>query len=254
MAEAPRTLRLLTPQAERPAGVNALRVDLGAFIAAAREVGPDPALLLLTVRALSLRGDVGVQLSDLSWILGVTTGQIFGWLGQLEASGLAVWHARGGVVTIEIASPETERTLFAPEDNPGVVHTLPTHWFIRTLPLLRRRTAFLVYLFLRSHERASGLTGPLTLGSIARACGIKNGISLYLSLARLRRFGLVLPTGKHGRFVLADPPPLTRFQRRYLELLASGALPVTGAGRILLALVLVTPAALLAWLLYHFRR
>lgn len=248
MVDAPRTLRLLAPRAERPVGVNALRVDLGAFIATTRDVGPDAALLLLTVRALSLRDDVAVRLTDLSWMLGATTGEIFRWLEALERSGLAVWHARGNAITVEIARPEIERTLFAPDDHPGVTHVLPTHWFIRTLPLVGRR-ALLVYLFLRSHERASGLTAPLTLGSIARACGIRSGLALHLSLSRLRRHGLVVPTGRHGRFILADPQPLTRFQRRYLALLASGTFPVTGRGRIVLAFMLLAPVAFLAWLL-----
>ncbi|MCG3193069.1 MAG: hypothetical protein DIJKHBIC_02318 [Thermoanaerobaculia bacterium] len=253
MADAPRTLRLLALRAERPVGVNALRVDLGAFIATTRDVGPDAALLLLTVRALALRDDVAVQLTDLSWMLGATTGNIFRWLEALERSGLAVWHARGSAITIEIARPEIERpeierTLFAPDDHPGVTHVLPTHWFIRTLPLVGRR-ALLVYLFLRSHERASGLTAPLTLGSIARACGIRSGLALHLSLSRLGRHGLVVPAGRHGQFILADPQPLTQFQRRYLALLASGTLPVTGRGRIVLAFMLLAPVAVLAWLL-----
>lgn len=214
---------------EKPLGLPALSVDLGSFLATAREVGMDAALLLLTARALTMRRHGPVTLAELRWVLGARRRTIRRWLNALERSGLAVWHDDGGVLRIDVASMETERTLFSPDDAPGVIHRLPTFWFVRTLPLVGRR-AFLVYLYLRSRERAAGLTAPLTLGMVARACALRSAGSSAWALRRLRRAGLVTVGGGHGRFMLTDPPPLTRWERTVLSWKASGVFPVTVLG------------------------
>lgn len=250
MAEELHSVRLLRQKAEPPAGGIVLRVDLGACFATAREVGPDPVLLLLTVRALALRDDTAVRISDLCWILSTTPGQIARWLEALEAANLVAWQARGGSLVVEIIRTETERPLFSPEDHPGVVHLVPTVWFLR-LPIVGRR-GFLIYLFLRSHERAASITEPVTLRAIAQAAGIRTGLGLRLVLARLARARIVTPTGKHGRFVVTDPPPPTRWQRRYLNLLASGALPPTRSGRALVVVALALPIVIFLWILTLF--
>ncbi len=214
---------------ERPLGLPALAVDLGSFLATAREVGADALLLLLTARALAMRRHGRVPLDELRWVLGASRRTIRRWLDALERSGLAVWHDERGLLRVDVASTETERTLFAPEDAPGVVHRIPTFWFVRTLPLVGRR-AFLVYLYLRSRERAAGLTAPLTLGMVARACGIRSPRQAAWALGRLRRAGLVTTAGGHGRFLLTDPPPLRRWERLLLLWRASGAFPATRLG------------------------
>lgn len=239
MRELPSYIRVARPIQEGAIGQSALTLDLGAFFATARDVGFDPALLLLTMRALMLRHPFGVPLAELSWVLGAERREILRWLTLLEDSGLAIWQARGTAIILEVAATETERTLFGPEDAPGALHRIPSHWFVRALPLVGRR-AFLVYLYLRSRERLSGLTAPLTLGMIARASGQSAG-GAKRSLARLRRTGLSADGGGHGRYVLTDPPPLTRLQRMYLRWLSAGALPPTRSGRVHLALWLALP-------------
>ncbi len=214
---------------EKPLGLPALSVDLGSFLATAREVGTDAALLLLTARALSLRRRGPVALAELRWVLRATRRTIRRWLDALERSGLAVWHDDGGMLRLDVASTETEHTLFSPDDAPGVVHRLPTYWFVRTLPLVGRR-AFLVYLYLRSRERAAGLTAPVTLGMVARSCALRSARVAGRALRRLRRAGLVTVAGGHGRFMLTDPPPLTRLERMVLSWKASGVFPVTVLG------------------------
>lgn len=243
MRDLPSYIRIARPVAEGPLGPSALAVDLGGFFATAREVGFDPALLLLTLRALMLRHPFGVPVHDLQWTLGAERREIFRWLGFLEDAGLATWQARANTVAVEVDATEAERTLFGPEDEPGVIHRVPARWFVRTLPLVGRR-AFLAYLYLRSREHASGLTAPLTVGMVARASG-QSARSAAKSLRRLRRAGLSADGGGHGRFVLTDPPPLSRLQRSYLRWLETGALPPTRAGRIRLGLGLALPPLVL---------
>lgn len=244
-------VRLVRPRREPDLGLRTVTVDLGSLLATGREIGMDAMLLLLTVRALALRRDGDVPLRELAWTLGAPRRAVLSWLQALERAGLAVWTGGDDTVTLEVASSETERTLFGPDDAPGVLHRLPTHWFVRTLPLLGRR-AFTVYLYLRSRERAAGLTEPLTVGSIARACGLRGAFRTNLALRRLTRAGLVASGGSLGRFVLADPRPLTRWQRRYLAWLASGALPPTRAGRLLLLASVALPVLLVLTLFLRF--
>jgi len=241
MSEPRPQLQLVHPSPEARLGLPALKVDLGTFLATARTVGADAGLTLLTVRALSLRSKGAVPLRELGWTLGGSEGEVRHWLRVLEIRGLCVVHeTRSGSIRLEVASTETERTLFGPDDAPGVVHLVPTHWFVRTLPLLGRR-AFLAYLYLRSRERAAGLTEQLTVGGVARACGFSGARQTGRALRRLTRARLIARAGTRGRFVLADPPPLTGRQRKYLAWLASGALPPTRRGRIALAVGLVVP-------------
>ena len=223
------SLALSRLRPEKPLGLSAVSVDLGSFLATAREVGTDAGLLLLTVRALTLRRNAPIPLRELRWVLGATRRTIRRWLDALERSGLAVWHDDGGLLRLDVSSTETERTLFSPDDAPGVIHRIPTFWFVRTLPLVGRR-AFLVYLYLRSRERAAGLTAPLTLGMVARACALPAPRHAARALRRLRRAGLVMAAGGHGRFMLSDPPPLSRWERLLLSWMASGVFPATALG------------------------
>lgn len=247
MTDGPTHLRISPPVAEPPIGVSTLTVDLGAFLATAREVGFDACLLLLTMRALSLRSGGFVALKEVSWVLGARVGEILKWLAALEGAGLCVWHAQGATVSLEIASTETERTLFGPDDAPGVLHRLPSHWFVRILPLAGRK-AFLTYLYLRSRERLSGLTAPLTVGMIARSTG-QSAREAERSLRRLRRRSLSASAGGHGKFILTDPPPLSPFERTYLKWLASGALPPTRAAQLRLLAWFVLSLAAAAFVL-----
>ncbi|MBP7797372.1 MAG: hypothetical protein KA072_01960 [Thermoanaerobaculaceae bacterium] len=231
------SLAVVRSRGEKPLSLSALSVDLGSFLATAREVGTDAGLLLLAVRALTLRQNAPIASKELRWVLGAHLRDIRRWLDALEHSGLVVWHDDGGLLRLDIAATETERTLFSPDDAPGVIHRVPTFWFVRTLPLVGRR-AFLVYLYLRSRERAAGLTSPVSLGMVARACGLRSSGRAARAIRCLRRARLVSTDGGRNRFLLTDPPPLTRAERLWLSLLSSGVLPPTPLGRLALACVL----------------
>ena len=63
------TLRILQRHGTPPDGVTMLRADLGSLVADIARVGRDPALLLLTIRALRQRSGGRVVMGDLVWIL-----------------------------------------------------------------------------------------------------------------------------------------------------------------------------------------
>ena len=97
------SLAIVRLRGEKPLGLSALSVDLGSFLATAREVGTDAGLLLLTVRALTVRRNAPIALKELCWVLGARRHAIRRWLDRLERSGLAVWHDDGdGLLRFEI--------------------------------------------------------------------------------------------------------------------------------------------------------
>jgi len=245
-------IHVVHPVSEPPLGLSVLGVDLGAFFLAVREIGPDAALVLLTARALALRNRTASSFRSLGWILGMSPAKVLRSLRRLSDAGAIVWHdeADRGVLAVEVASElPGDRPLFGPDDVPPFsTHALPTHWFVQALPLVGRR-AFLAYLYLRSRERRDGLTHPLLLAALVRACRLRWNWQGRLLLARLRRRGLVSPIGG-SRFAVFDPRPPSGRERRYLRLLELGLLPPTGAGRLALAAAVVAPLALIALALF----
>ena len=244
-------IQVVHPVSEPPLGLSVLGIDLGAFFLAVREIGPDPALVLLTARALALRNRTASSFQSLGWILGMPRAKVLRSLRRLSDAGAIVWHdeADRGVIAVEVMNDlPGDRPLFGPDDVPPFsTHALPTHWFVQALPLVGRR-AFLAYLYLRSRERRDGLTPPLLVTALVRACRLQWDWQGRLLLARLRRRGLVAPVGG-SRFAVLDPRPPSGRQRRYLRLLELGLLPPTVAGRLALAAAIVVPLALIALVL-----
>ena len=240
-------LTLVLPTREPPLGLSLLGVDLGAFFVSAREIGPDPALALLAARALTLRRRGAVSFHDLGWVLGMRQRGVLHALRRLSDAGAIVWHeeAGRGVVAVEVVGEiPGARPLFGPEDTPPFsTHALPTHWFVQVLPLVGRR-AFLAYLYLRSRERRDGLTPPLLVSALVRACRLRWQWQGHRVLRLLQRHRLVIPVGGQ-RYAVLDPRPPTSLQRRFLRLLEVGALPPTRAERAaLLAAAIVLPLLL----------
>ena len=226
--------------------MSVLGIDLGAFFLTVRDIGADPALVLLTARALAIRGSGAVTFRDLGWVLGLGRRRVVGSLRRLSGAGAIVWHeeAGRGVIAVEIV-PDLpgERPLFGPEDTPPFsTHALPSHWFVQSLPIVGRR-AFLAYLYLRSRERRDGLTPPLLLSAVVRACRFRWVWQARVALLQLRRRRLIALGAGH-RFAVMDPRPPSGGQRRLLRLLELGLLPPTSNGRRALASAALIPVAL----------
>ena len=244
-------LKLVRSAREAPLGLSLLGIDLGAFFWSVRDIGADPALVLLTSRALALRRGGTVSFHDLGWVLGLRRGGVLRALRRLSDTGAIVWHdeAGQGVIAIEVV-PELpgERALFGPDDVPPFsTHALPTHWFVQAVPLMGRR-AFLAYLYLRSRERRDGLTPPILVSALVRACHLRWVWQARVLLWRLRRRALVAPVGG-WQFAVLDPRPPSAVERQFLRLLELGLLPPTTLGRRVLVLAFVIPVAALAYAL-----
>ena len=244
-------LKLVRPTREAPLGLSLLGVDLGAFFWAVRDIGADPALVLLAARAFALRRGGAVSFHDLGWVLGLRRSGVLRALRRLSETGAIVWHdeAGQGVIAIEVV-PELpgERALFGPDDVPPFsAHALPTHWFVQVVPLLGRR-AFLGYLYLRSRERRDGLTPPILVSALVRACRLRWVWQARLLLWKLRRRALVVPVGG-WQFAVLDPRPPSAAERQFLRLLELGLLPPTAIGRRALVLSVLVPVAVLAYAL-----
>lgn len=241
-------LQLVHPAREPSLGLSLLGIDLGAFFMAVRDIGADPALVLLTSRALALRRGGAVEFRDLGWVLGMGRRSVLRALRRLSDAGAIVWHeeAGRGVVAVELVGElPGERPIFGPDDAPPFsTHALPTHWFVQALPLLGRR-AFLAYLYLRSREQRDGLTPPLLVSAVVRGCRLRWVWQARLVLWQLGRRSLVAPIGG-SRFAVLDPHPPSGAERRLLRLLELGLLPPTALGRRALVFAFAVPVTVVA--------
>jgi hypothetical protein len=227
-----------------PDGVTTVRVDLAAFFESLAEVGRDPALLLLTIRALRQRTGATLRLDDLVWIMGARSSRIRAWLDRLAAEGQLVYDVKDDSIDIELPEPMPPMWTDVQPPHIPLRFELPTHWFIHVLPRLGRAT-FTTYLYLL---RRDGLTAPATLdlASLTRDTRLRTTLHARWHLWRLRRHGLIALDGKTETLVVMDPPPLTPAARRWLRHLRTTGLTPP---RLMVAVLIVALALIVALLL-----
>ena len=237
------SVRILQQRATPAEGVTTVRVDLAAFFETVAHVGHDPALLLLTIRALRQRGGHRMPLDDLAWVMRARATHVRAWLDRLAAAGRLVYDASGGTVDIELPEPTPPTWTDLHPPHIPLRFELPTHWFIHVLPRLGRAT-FVTYLYLL---RRDGLSAPATLVHAALAKDAALGTMLHARwhLRRLRRFGLITPDAS-GALVVLDPPPLSPAARRWLR---RRRLTGWALQRLVLALIVLAVALVAALLL-----
>lgn len=208
------SVRILQQRATPAEGVTTVHVDLAAFFETVASVGRDPALLLLTIRALRQRGGQRMPFDDLAWIMRARANHVRAWLDRLAAARQLVYDTSGGTVDIELLEPTPPSWTDLHPPHIPLRYELPTHWFIHVLPRLGRAT-FVAYLYLL---RRDGLSAPATLvhASLATEAAVGTTLHARRHLRRLRRFGLVVPDAS-GALVVLDPPPLTPAARRWLR-------------------------------------
>lgn len=209
-------IRILRQRGTPQDGVTTLRVDLADFFRAVARVGRDPALLLLTLRALRQRsGGGGVRLHDLRWIMGASPRRLRGWLDQLVAAECLVYDATNGSMDVELPEPTGPAWTDLQPPHIALRHELPTHWFVLVLPRLGR-AAFVAYLYLLSRD---GIRAPstLALAALARDAAFRTQLHARWHLRRLRTSGLIVPDVATHALVILDPPPLTPAGRRWLR-------------------------------------
>jgi hypothetical protein len=237
-------LRVLQQRGTPPDGVTTVRVDLAAFFKSLAEVGRDPALLLLTIRALRQRTGATLRLDDLLWVMGARGRRIRAWLDRLAAEGQLVYDVTDGAIEIELPEPAPPTWTDVQPPHIPLRFELPTHWFIHVLPRLGRAT-FTTYLYLL---RRDGLTAPATmdLASLTRDTLLRSPLHARWHLWRLRRHGLVALDRQAETLVVMDPPPLTPAARRSLRHLRTTGLTPQ---RLVLAVVLVVATVVVAMVL-----
>ena len=209
------SLRILRQRGMPADGVTMLAADLGAVFRSVEVVGPDAALLLLTIRALRQRSGGRLALRDLEWIMHASPARLSAWLNRLAAGGLLVYDRTNG--TIDVEFPEIPSGPVSAESSVvsfAIRHELPTHWFIHVLPRIGRR-AYLVYLYLLLCDGKSA-PSSFELAVLMRALALRTAFQARWCLWRLARAGLVTREGRS--LVLHDPPPLTSSERRWLRL------------------------------------
>jgi len=248
-------LWFLGPRAEAPDGVATVRVQLPAFFVTVRRVGPEPGLLLLTLRALRLRAPVeALRLSDLAWVLVATRGEVMGWLERLSRARLVVYDRQGvrDALVVEVVAEPPDPASWPVDDPvvPAPPHELPTHWFVQVLPRVGR-TSFLVYLYLLSREGAPQERTWVLVRQVAAAVGLRWVLGVHLHLGRLQRHGLVRRTRSGRGLIVLDPPPLTRWGRVRLQLLRWGFLPLPWRRIVVTSLILALALLVLGYLATH---
>jgi len=208
-------LRILRQRGTPPDGITVLHADLGAFVADIARIGRDPALLLLTIRALRQRSSGRVFMDDLVWILRASRRRIREWLEHLSAAGVLVYDATNGTLDVELPelSPPTWTEVHPPQLS--IRHDLPTHWFIHVLPRIGRG-AFIAYLYLL-HRDGTSAPATLEIPMLARETRLRTILHARWALWRLRRAGLVALAAAQETLVVTDPPPLTSAERRALR-------------------------------------
>jgi len=236
-------LRVLQQRGTPPDGVTTVRVDLAALFESLVEVGRDPALLLLTIRALRQRSGATLRLDDLVWVMRARRRRIRAWLDRLAAAGQLVYDVTEGVIEIELPEPMPPTWADVQPPHIPLRFELPTHWFIHVLPRLGRAT-FTTYLYLL---RRDGLTAPATLdvASLTRDTLLRTRLHARWHLWRLRRHGLVALDAKAETLVVMDPPPLTPQGRRWLRHLRTTGLTLR---RLVLALAFVLATVIVTML------
>ncbi|HEX8254180.1 MAG TPA: helix-turn-helix domain-containing protein [Thermoanaerobaculia bacterium] len=237
------TLRILQQRGTPPDAMTTVRVDLGEFFDHVRRIGRDPALLLLTIRALRQRGGGWLQLSDLAWMLGARPARLRTWLDQLARAGTLVYDGTNGSIDVELPEPDVLTWTDVHPPLLPVRHELPTYWFLHVLPRVGR-TGFVVYLYLL-HRDGTSAPATLTLPALAHDAALRTTLQARWHLRRLRRFGLVTADAEHDALVVSNPPPLTPNARRWLRRRRRGdvsqrwALAAVGVVTVLLVLMLL---------------
>jgi hypothetical protein len=202
------------PRGEPPEGLVIVKVDLAAFFGLVESVGRNEALLLLLVKALRTRyGPFRLRVYDLAWRMRVGHHRVIRWLDWLVAARLVVYTLQDllerDTVEVEIiGAPTTALFVHAQKQE------LPTHWFEHVLPLLGR-TTFTVFLYLLANEER----GAFHIDLLVKAVRLQGRREARRHLARLRRYGVLLPNGVRAGWVVHDPPPLSQLQHLRLRFL-----------------------------------
>lgn len=245
-------LAFLGPAREPTSGVATIRVDLAAFFDELADLGPEASVLLLTLRALRLREPGGaVAIDDLAWMLVADSGAVRAWLERLSQARRLVYEPQGPrALLVEVVSAPPDLTHRPLTGKVGPPRELPTYLFTQVLPRARV-TAFLVYLALLAEEDGAQPFPRVTEEVLRRRVAAKSLRRVRFALWRLTRMGLIRRTRSGRGLLVLDPPPLTAWNRRYLQLLRWGYRPLPWRRIVVASLAIALVLLILGYLVTH---
>lgn len=245
-------LAFLAPGREAAPGLATIRVDLAAFFDDVATLGAEPSVLLLALRALRLREPGGVvRLDDLAWMLVADDAAVLGWIERLSQARRLVYERRGPrVLVMELVAGVADPSHRPLTGTVGPPREIPTYVFTQVLP--RARVAgFLLYLALLAEEDRTRPFPRVTEAFLQRRIAARSLLRIRFELWRLTRLGLVRRTRSGRGLLVLDPPPLTRWSRRYLQLLKWGYRPLPWRRIIVASLAIALVLLILGYLVTH---
>lgn len=245
-------LAFLGPAREPEAGLATIRVDLAAFFDELAALGPEASVLLLTLRALRLREPGGVvAIDDLAWMLVAEPWAVRGWIERLSRARRLVYEAQGPrALLVELVATAPDLTHRPLAGKVGPPRELPTYLFTQVLPRARV-PAFLVYLALLAEEDSAQPFPRVTEEVLRRRVGATSLRRVRFALWRLTRMGLLRRSRSGQRLLVLDPPPLTAWNRRYLQLLRWGYRPLPWRRIVVASLAIALVLLILGYLVTH---
>jgi hypothetical protein len=245
-------LGFVGPAREAPPGVAAIRVDLRAFFEEVAVLGPEPSVLLLALRALRLREPGGVvAVDELAWMLVADPAAILGWIERLSQARKLVYERRGHhALLVELVAAPGDVSRLPLTGPVGPPMDLPTYLFTQVLPRARA-PAFLTYLALLAEEDGDAPRPQVTEEYLRRRVSARSLLQIRFALWQLARMGLIRRTRSGRGLLVLDPPPLTRWNRRYLQLLQWGYRPLPWRRIVVASLAIALVLLILGYLVTH---
>lgn len=245
-------LAFLAPARETAPGLATIRVDLAAFFDDVAALGAEPCALLLALRALRLREPGGVvRLDDLAWMLVADDAAVLGWIERLARARRLVYERRGPrALLIELVAGVADPSHRPLTGTIGPPREIPTYVFTQVLPRTRV-TAFLLYLALLAEEDGAQPMPRVTEAFLQRRIAARSLLRVRFELWRLTRMGLLRRTRSGRGLLVCDPPPLTRWNRRYLQLLRWGYRPLPWRRIVVASLAIALVLLILGYLVTH---
>jgi len=245
-------IAFLAPVREAATGVATIRVDLAAFFDDVAALGAEPCVLLLALRALRLREPGGVvALDELAWMCVADEAAVLGWIERLSQARRLVYERRGPrALPIELVAGVADPSHGPFTGTVGPPGEIPTYIFTQVLPRARV-TAFLLYLALLAEEDSARPLPRVTEAFLQHRIAARSLLRVRFELWRLTRMRLIRRTRSGRGLLVLDPPPLTRWNRRYLQLLRWGYRPLPWRRIVVASLAIALVLLILGYLVTH---
>lgn len=245
-------LGFLSPARESAPGLATIRVDLRRFFDEVARLGPEASVMLLALRALRLREPGGVvDIDQLAWMLVADPATVLGWMERLSQAGKLVYERRGPrALVVELIGAVADPSIGPLTGKVGPPREIPTYLFTQVLPRARV-SAFLLYLALLAEEDGVAPRPRVTEEVLRREASVRSVRRVRFELWRLTRMRLIRRTRSGRGLLVCDPPPLSPWNRRYLQLLQWGYRPLPWRRIVVASIAIALVLLILGYLVTH---